>query len=414
MTKLPLEGIRVLELGELLAGPFVGTLLGEFGAEVIKVERPGGDVLRKFGPIVNGESMFWAVNARNKKSLVLDLGLPDGLAVLRDLMAECDVVINSLRPGTLEKWGLSEEVIKCKFPGTIVVYASAFGRSGPYSNKGGYDPVAQGFSGLSYLTGEQDGPPMRAGGSIPVCDFMTGVAGALGAVLALFARQRADGGGADGQSVDIALYDVAFRMTAPLLSYLDLAGETLNRNGNHSLGGAPTGHFPTQDGSWVCVSVQNNAQFRSLCGVIGREDWLTDARFQNLDNRTKHRDQICEGFSRWAAGQTREDLIRTFDDAGLVAGTINSIDEMASDPHLAERGYHWSDDPVLGQYRAPDVIPRLSETPGDIRCAAPALGADTLEILQSVLKYSVEQCQALRAAGVHGDVSCQSAKTGTF
>lgn len=202
----PLAGTRVIELGELIAGPFVGTLLADNGAEVIKIERPGrGDVLRQFGPIVDGTSAFWQVNSRNKKSVVLDIARDGGLAILRDLFKTSDVLIDSLRPGVLDKTALSDEALRSLNPRLIVVHVSAFGRIGPNSKRGGYDPVAQGFCGLSNLTGERNGPPMRAGGAVPVCDFMTGLLGAFAAVLALHQRK----GGMDPvPSVDVALYDV--------------------------------------------------------------------------------------------------------------------------------------------------------------------------------------------------------------
>ena len=401
MTQSPLSGLKVLELGELVAGPFVGTLLGEFGAEVIKVERPGrGDILRQFGPMVGGESLYWAANGRNKQSVVLDLTKPAGRTVLGELMGRCDVLVNSLRPGTLESWGFTEAVLKQSFPALVIVYVSAFGRVGPKASQGGYDPVAQGFSGLSDLTGEADGPPMRAGGSIPVCDFMTGLVGALGAVLALHARNRAPDGG--GQTVDIALYDFAFRMTGPLLSYYDLARESWSRNGNHSLGGAPTGHFLTGDDRWICVSVQNDAQFRRLARLMGRPEWLADSRFADLRSRTKHRDELCGEFADWARSQSHQDLIERFDKHGLIAGSINSVADMAADAHLAARGCHWVREEELGEYRAPDVVPRLSDTPGTIRRRAPALGADTLEVLERELSYSEDDCARLMREGVLG------------
>ena len=347
-TKPPLSGLKVLELGELLAGPFIGTLLGEFGAEVIKIERLGrGDVLRQFGPMVDGESLYWKVNGRNKKSVVLDLNNAAGRGVLGDLIAHCDVLVNSLRPGTLESWGFTEESLKTSFPRLVIVYASAFGRTGPKATQGGYDPIAQGFSGLSDMTGDADGPPMRAGGAIPVCDFMTAVAGALGAVLSLYGGDRVPGG--RGQSVDIALYDVAFRMTAPLLSYFDLSQKVWSRNGNHSLGGAPTGHFLTNDGRWICVSVQNDEQFRRLARLMERSEWLTDHRFGNLDSRTKHREQICGEFADWVRSWTSQELIDTFDNYGLVAGPVNSVADMAADTHLAARGYGWVQDDDIGE-----------------------------------------------------------------
>ncbi len=400
MSAPPLEGVTVLELGELVAGPFIGTLLGEFGANVIKVERPGrGDVLRKFGPSVEGESYYWEANGRNKKSVVLDLQTPEGIEVLGDLMAHCDIIINSLRPGTMEKWGFTEEVIRGKFPDAVIVYTSAFGRHGPYADKGGYDPVAQGFSGLSHLTGDPAGPPMRAGGSIPMSDFMTGILGALGAVLSLYTRDANNGGTGKGQSVDVALYDLAFRMTAPLLGYYDGSGVAVNRNGSQSLGGAPTGHFQTSDGHWICTAVQNEQQFGRLAKLIGRDDWLTNSEYSDSDGRTRHRDTICADFAAWAKTQTRGELIGAFDSVGLVAGPINSIADIAEDPHLAERGYTWVDDPKMGRYRTPDVVPRLSDTPGGVWAKAPSLGGDTRDILKSVLSYSDERCDELSSSG---------------
>ena len=402
MTKPPLSGLKVLELGELVAGPFIGTLLGEFGAEVIKVERPGrGDVLRQFGPIVGGESLYWRVNGRNKKSVVLDLETASGQTVLGELITRCDVLINSLRPGTLEKWGFTEESLKASFPGLVIVYVSAFGRTGPKASEGGYDPIAQGFSGLSDLTGEADGPPMRAGGCIPVCDFMTGVAGALGAVLSLYGRDRESP--AQGQSVDIALYDVAFRMTAPLLSYFDLSQEVWSRSGNHSLGGAPTGHFLTSDDRWVCVSVQNDEQFRRLAQLVKRSDWLTDRRYADSASRTENRELICREFADWARLQTRRNLIESFDNHGLVAGPINDVADLAADPHLAARGYSRVQDDEIGEYRTPDIVPRLSGSPGSVRHRAPALGADTIDVLQRELSYSDAACARLMSEGTFGE-----------
>lgn len=402
MTKPPLSGLKVLELGELVAGPFIGTLLGEFGAEVIKVERPGrGDILRQFGPTVDGESLYWKANGRNKRSVVLDLEKASARTVLRELIARCDVLINSLRPGTMEKWGFTEEFLKESFPSLVIVYVSAFGRTGPKASEGGYDPIAQGFSGLSDMTGEADGPPMRAGGCIPVCDFMTGVAGALGAVLSLYGRDRAPD--RRGQSVDIALYDVAFRMTAPLLSYFDLSQEVWSRSGNHSLGGAPTGHFLTGDDRWVCVSVQNDEQFRRLARLMDRSDWLTDRRYADNSSRTKHRESICREFADWARSQTRQDLIRSFENQGLVAGPINDVADLAADLHLAARGCSWERDDEIGEYRTPDVVPRLSGTPGIVRRRAPALGADTLDVLKRDLFYSESDCAQLLSEGALGE-----------
>ena len=396
---LPLRGIRVVELGELLAGPLVGTLLGEFGAEVIKVERPGrGDVLRQFGPSVGGESLFWKVNARNKKSVVLDLGVEESTAVLRDLLAASDVLVNSLRPGTLEGWGFDEATLRAEFPRLVVVYASAFGRDGPYKERGGYDPIAQGYSGLSYLTGQADGPPMRAGGAIPVCDFMTGFAGALGAMLSLYQRDRREAPvDQPGGAVDIALYDVAFRMLGPLLAFKDLTGKVWNRDGNHSLGGAPTGHFRTLDGEWICTSVQNDAQFSRLAPLVGHAEWLADPRFASLALRTRNRDAIEEVVSAWIGERNRDDVLKAFEAADLPVGPINSMGDLAGDEHLDARSTLWA--ALEGKrYRQPARVPRISEEE-PAHAPSPRLGADTEAIMRDVLGYSSDRIKALGRAG---------------
>lgn len=377
----PLEGIRVLELGELLAGPMVGTLLGEFGAEVIKIERPGrGDVLRQFGPMVDGESVFWKVNARNKKSVVLDLGTDEGIDALAGLLDHCDVLVNSLRPGTLEGWGFDEPSLRSRYPGMVLVYVSAFGRYGPYSERGGYDPIAQGYSGLSFLTGERDGPPMRAGGAIPVCDFTTGFAGALGAMMALYRRDAA-GGDRAGATVDVALYDVAFRMLAPLLAWHDLSGETWTRDGSHSLGGAPTGHFRARGGDWICTSVQNDAQFRRLAELVGHPEWAADPRFSSLASRTRHRDAIEEVVSAWIASRTRAEVLEAFSAADLPAGPINSMADLAADPHLG-RSTFWA---AHGErrYRQPARVPKLNGEAEPAHAPAPAIGEQAAQFTRA-------------------------------
>ena len=382
--KQPLEGIRVLELGELLAGPMIGTLLGEFGAEVIKIERPGrGDVLRQFGPMVDGESVFWKVNARNKKSVVLDLGTDEGTSLLADLLGHCDVLISSLRPGTLEGWGFDEAALRARYPRLVLVFASAFGRDGPYGDRGGYDPIAQGYSGLSFLTGERDGPPMRAGGAIPVCDFMTGFAGALGAMMALYRRDADSGRDSAGATVDIALYDVAFRMLGPLLAWQDLTGETWMRDGNHSLGGAPTGHFRTRGGEWICTSVQNDAQFRRLAKLIERPEWTADTRFASLASRTRHRDAIEEVVSTWIASRTRAEVLEAFAAADLPGGPINSMADLAADRHL-ERSTLWAGHGER-RYRQPTRVPKLHAEAEPTHASAPSLGEQTAEVMQTLL-----------------------------
>jgi succinyl-CoA---D-citramalate CoA-transferase len=410
VTRQPLSGIRVVELGELIAGPFVGTMLAEAGAEVIKIERPGcGDVLRQFGPMVNGNSVFWQVNSRNKKSVVLDLAISEGLGILRDLLAQSDLLINSLRPGVLDKMGLDDKALRELNTGLVIVHVSAFGRSGPYSDRGGYDPVAQGFSGLSFLTGHRDGSPMRAGGAVPVCDFMTGLLGALGALTALYNRDcRAEG---SAGVVDVALYDMALRMIGPLLTYFDVTGQAWQRDGNHSLSGAPTGHFAASDGRWVCLSVQNDTQFARCASVIGRSDWLSDARFSTLGGRTANREEIELVVADWIAARGRDEVVEQFQAKGLGIGPIHSIDDLAKDAHANVRGLHWVDDPVLGSVRFPTPIPVRSSTGQVEGSPAPLLGQDTNCVLGGILGYSDTKLAVLADRRIIPDFGATNVRT---
>jgi formyl-CoA transferase len=287
-----------------------------------------------------------------------------------------------MRPGVLEAKGLDENTFKALNPAVVLVYVSAFGRTGPYSNKPGYDPVAQGFSGLSNLTGARDGPPMRSGGAIPICDFMTGLLGAYGVVLALLDRLRR--GTKEGQVIDVALYDMAVRMIGPLVTLNDLTGRTLERDGNSSLGGAPTGHFRTREGAWVCISVQNDEQFTRCACLVGRPEWLVDQRFNSLSSRTLHRDAINLAVSKWIADRTRNQVIAAFEREGLGVGPINTIADIAADPHLASRGLAFANDPVFGSCRFPSAVPILSKTPGRFDEPAPSLGQHTREVMREL------------------------------
>jgi crotonobetainyl-CoA:carnitine CoA-transferase CaiB-like acyl-CoA transferase len=392
----PLAGIRAIELGELIAGPFVGTLLADNGAEVIKIERPGrGDVLRQFGPMVGGSSVFWQVNSRNKKSVVLDITRDRGLAALRDLIASSDILIDSLRPGVLDKNGLTDEALQSLNPNLVVVHVSAFGRVGPQAKRGGYDPVAQGFCGLSHLTGDRDGPPMRAGGAIPVCDFMTGLLGAFSVMLALHQRKS---GAPAVPSVDVALYDVAFRMIAPLVSYFEATGNAWQRDGNHSLGGAPTGHFQTADDKWICLSVQNDEQFARCAALVGRPEWIADPRFASLSGRTAHRDEIEAPVAAWIRSRSRDAVIAAFESQALGVGAIHSIEDMASDAHLGTRDLKAVDDPVLGAVRMPQTLPVRQGLAAHV--PAPGLGEHTRSVLSGILGYSPQEIAEMIGGGI--------------
>ena len=318
--------------------------------------------------------------------------------MLQDLVRRSDVITVSLRPGVLEAKGLDDARLRELNPALVIVHVSAFGRTGPHSNRPGYDPIAQGFSGLSNLTGASDGPPMRAGGPIPVCDFMTGLLGAYGVVLALLDQFRR--GIREGLVIDLALYDVAFRMIGPLITLNELTGRTLERDGNNSLGGAPTGHFRTREGAWVCISVQNNEQFARCARVVGRSDWLTDERFDSLSARTLNREAINVVVSSWIAERTRDEVIAKFDAAGLGVGSINTILDVASDPHIAFRSLFSANDPLFGSCRFPSAVPILSGYPSCDDTPAPQLGQHTEYVLKDLLNYSERLRSSLAEAGV--------------
>jgi formyl-CoA transferase len=280
-------------------------------------------------------------------------------------------------------------------PALVIVHVSGFGRNGPFSSRPGYDPVAQGFSGLSYNTGDPEGPPMRAGGSVPVCDFTSGYLGALGAILALYERKTSG----KGQVVDIALYDSAFRFLAPLITYFDNTGKILERAGNRSLGGAPTGHFETSDGRWVCVSVQNDDQFERCAQLVGHEEWIGDPRLRTLAMRTDHRVEIDDAVAGWIATKTREEVMRLFAESRLVCGEIYSPEDAAHDEHLQVRSLTTMEEPGIGPTRVPRVVPMLSRSPGEIRGPAPELGRDTAAVLKA-LGYDSERIRRLAEMSV--------------
>ena len=392
--QLPLEGIRVLEVGELIAGPFACTLLGEFGADVIKIERPQrGDLLRLFGPQTDGEFVYWSMLARNKKSVAVDLSSTAGRVILGDLIKRSDILMDSLRPGVFDAWGFDDETLQSMNPRLITLHTSGFGRTGPYSSLPGYDPVAQAISGLSYMTGDPSGPPMRAGGSIPVCDFTSSFLGALGVCLAIIERYSSE----QGQVIDVALYDLAFRVLAPLLTLYDRSGEVYGRHGNRSLGGAPTGHFRTRDDRWLAISIQGDEQFVRCAQAIGREDWIENPDYRTIDARTVHREVIDGVMVDWVAVRTAEEVVDTLAANGLVCGVILTPADAAQDPHLNSRSLRRSgaDGSLL-----PWPVPMLSRTPGQSEGRAPDLGEQTAEVLTQVLGYTDDRVESLRSAGI--------------
>ena len=395
--KLPLQGIRILDLGTRIAAPFAATLLADFGAEVIKVELPGsGDFMRAIGPFADGYSLWWAVEGRNKKSITLDLRRPRGQELLKRLVAVSDVAVENFQPGTLEQWGLGYESLRVINPGLILTRASVYGQTGPYRHRPGLDRNGIGFGGLLYLTGYRDRPPVRPG--IIVADYLTGVFNAFAIMLALYNR---DVNRADGQWVDLALYESIFRILEHTVASYDRLGIVREREGNRLRNSAPLDNWETADGQFVSIVAAGDGLFPRLARAMGRPDLLADARFASLKARVEHADEINGIVGNWVKQHSAAEVEAILLQAEVPFTRAHSIADIAADPHYAAReDIVTVDDPTIGPIRMQAVYPRLSGTPGRIARGAPKLGEHNREIYGSLLGLSDDELAALQADGV--------------
>jgi crotonobetainyl-CoA:carnitine CoA-transferase CaiB-like acyl-CoA transferase len=394
---LPLQGVRILDLGTRIAAPFAATLLADFGAEVIKVELPGrGDFMRGIGPFVDGYSLWWAVEGRNKKSITLDLRQPRGQELLRRLAALADVVVENFQPGTLEEWGLGYEALRELNPKLILTRASVYGQTGPYRDRPGLDRNGIGFGGLLYLTGYPDRPPVRPG--VIVSDYLTGVFNAFAVMLALYHR---DVHQAPGQCADLALYESVFRILEHTVASHDRLGLVREREGNRLRNSAPLDNWETRDGHFVCIVAAGDGLFPRLARAMGREDLVRDPRFSSLAARVEHADEINGIVGAWVrqrdAAEVEEILLRE----QVPVTRAYSIADIAADPHYRARADIVTvDDPTVGPVRMQAVYPRLSATPGRIERGAPKLGEHNHEIYGSLLGLTEAEIAELKDAGV--------------
>ena len=372
----PLVGVRVIELGQLIAGPFCGQLLADFGADVIKVEEPGqGDPMRRWGYVVQGKSLSWSVIARNKRCVTADLRTPEGVELILGLACEADVVIENFRPGTLERYGLGWDVLSAANPGLVLVRVSGFGQDGPYAHRPGYGSIGEGMGGLRYLLGEPDRPPSRAGVSIG--DLLAGMHGAFGALLALLARPRTG----RGQVVDVSIYESVLAMTEALVSDYALAGVTRERSGAILPGVAPSNVYPTNDGEYLLVAANQDTVFRRLAAAIGRPELAEDRDFATHQARGLNQARLDEIISEWTAERTAAQVLDLLEEHAVPAGRVYTAKDMLTDPHIKARGSIVEvDDADLGPIPMQAVAPRLSVTPGVVRWPGPALGEHDAEI----------------------------------
>lgn len=399
-ASLPLAGIRVVDVATVIAAPYCATILGEFGADVLKVEHPvGGDALRRFGtPSQRGDTLTWLSEGRNKRSVTLDLRRPEGMQVFKDLIRETDVLCENFRTGTLEKWGLGWEVLREVNPRLVMLRVTGYGQTGPYKDRPGFARVAHAVGGIAYLAGMPKGTPVTPG-STTLADYMTGLYGAIGVLLALRHRDLTG----EGQYVDAALYESIFRCTEELAPAFAMYGTVRERAGSsHNDFACPHGHFATKDGKWVAISCATDKLFARLARAMGRPELASSSTYGEQKTRLENRHDVNEIVRDWCGSLTREQILERCYATDTPAGPLNDIADIFGDRQFhARRNLVAVDEPETGEsIIVPAPVPNLSETPGSIRSLGPRLGQHTEEVLAEVLGLDATRIAELRAKRV--------------
>ncbi|HXU43018.1 MAG TPA: CaiB/BaiF CoA-transferase family protein [Burkholderiales bacterium] len=376
----PLAGIRVLELGSLIAGPFCAKTLGDFGAEVIKVEPPGeGDPLRRWRKLRNGTSLWWHVQSRNKKSVTCDLRRPEGQEIVRRLASRAHIVVENFRPGALEKWHLGWDALSRDNPKLVLVRISGYGQTGPYRERPGFGAIGEAMGGLRHVTGFPGQPPVRP--NLSIGDTIASLHGVMGALLALREAEKTG----KGQVVDVALYESVFNCSESLLPEYDAGGYVRERSGSTLPGIAPSNLYPCKDGTYVLIAGNADSLYRRLMSAIGREDLRDDPALARNDGRAAQMERIDDAISKWTLQKTQKQVLDEMEKAEVPAGKIYSAADIAADPHYAARGMIQSIVAGDGEpLKVPGIVPKLSATPGAIRSAAPRLGEHTDQVLRDI------------------------------
>lgn len=397
MQEQPLDGVKVLELGSLIAGPFAGRIFGDFGAEVIKVEPPKtGDPLRKWRMLKDETSLWWYVQSRNKKCITLNLRTKEGSEIIKRLAKEVDIIIENFKPGTLEKWGIGYEELKKINPKIIMVRISGYGQYGPYSAKPGFGSIGEAMGGIRYLSGYPNLPPVRTG--ISIGDSITALYAVMSAMMALYHR---DIKGGEGQYIDVALYEAVFSLMESMVPEYDQFKFIRQRSGNTLPGIAPSNIYLCKDGKYIAIGANGDAIFARLCEAMNRPDLSENDEYKSNDGRAKHMKYLDEQIENWTKTLSTEDALKILDEYHVPAGKIYNVEDMFNDAHFKAR--NMIETVKINEkdsLKVPGIVPKFSKTPGKIRWAGAKLGANNKEIYQEMLHFSDEELDKMKEDGI--------------
>ena len=390
-------GLRVIDAGNMIAGPLAATQLADFGADVVKIELPGvGDSMRHWTPMKEGRSLWWKVIGRNKRLITLSLSMPRGQELFRQLVKDADVLIENYRPGTFEKWGLGFDELSKINPGLVMVRVSGFGQTGPYAKRGGYGTIAEAFSGIPSFTGFPDKPPTLPG--FPMADSVASTFAAMAAMMAIYNRDHGDG---KGQEIDVSLYEPLFRLVEAQVIGFDQLGIVKQRQGNRLAEDSPRNTYATRDGKWIGISASSQRTFERLAEAVGMPELLTDPRFADNASRCTHDVALDDLLAGWFKERDCEDVMALFDSAHVVAGPVLDIADIVKDPHyVARKNIVSVPDDDFGSVQMQGVTPKFQHTPGEVRHSGRSLGADNRQIFIDELGLSEEAYERLQAEGV--------------
>ncbi|HEY0588625.1 MAG TPA: CaiB/BaiF CoA-transferase family protein [Pseudoduganella sp.] len=392
----PLQGIKVIEIGTLIAAPFAARLMAEFGAEVIKIEAPGeGDPIRKWRKLHKGTSLWWYLQSRNKKSISINLKTPEGIALVKQLCAGADVLIENMKPGALEKLGLGWDVMHALNRKLTMVRISGYGQTGPYKDRPGFGAIGEAMGGIRYTTGEAGGVPARVGVSLG--DSLASLHAVMGALMSVL---RVKMGNGDGQVVDVSLVESVFNLMESLVPEYDLLGHVRERSGGALPGIAPSNTYPTRDGSYVVIAGNSNPIYKRLMHAIGRADMAEDPQLAQNDGRAAQEKLIDAAIAGWTSAHTIDEVLEVLERAEVPAGRIYSVKDIVADPHYQARDMLLDTELPDGVHvKMPGIVPKLSETPGEVRWQGPTLGEHTDSVL-SALGVSAGEIAAMREKGI--------------